>query len=149
MCSVKLCLQQRLRCVAGVQSQLIRYEHLTPLAGVVDIKGIWKALKLPPLPPTFCHVGLLGWHCHDTTKQPWDPSSLIPKDQIPPMPANASCIICPSGWHGHRRKLIDVLIDLPFVQGSSQLPPGFYDFVVLKAEAAGKQVSSNVTAAAP
>lgn len=135
--------------VAGAQSQLIRYEHLTPLAGVVDIKGIWKALKLPPLPPTFCHVGLLGWHCHDTTKQPWDPSSLIPKDQIPPMPANASCIICPSGWHGPRRKLIDVLIDLPFVQGSSQLPPGFYDMVVLKAEASSNKQAPNVTAAAP
>lgn len=119
-----------------VQGQGIQYEHLTPLAGVVDIKGIWKALKLPQLPPTFCHVGLLGWHCHNTTKQPWDPSSLIPKDQIPPMPANASCIICPHGWKGQRRHLIDVLIDLPIVQGKSQLPPGFYDMVVLKAEAA-------------
>lgn len=117
---------------AGAHAQ-IRYEHLAPLAGVVDVKGIWQALKLPQLPPTFCHVGLLGWHCHNTTKQPWDPSSLIPKDQLPPMPANASCVICPPGWHGTRRNLIDVLIDLPFVQGKSQLPKGFYDMVVLKA----------------
>lgn len=132
---------------AGAYAQ-IRYEHLTPLAGVVDIRGIWKALKLPPLPPTFCHVGLLGWHCHNTTKQPWDPSSLIPKDQIPPMPANASCVICPPGWHGARRNLIDVLIDLPFVQGSSQLPTGFYDMVVLK-ESVSSSSSANVTAASP
>lgn len=122
--------------VSGVEGQIVHYEDLAPLAGVVDIRGVWKALKLPPLPPTFCHVGLLGWHCHDTTKQPWDPKSLIPKDQIPPMPANATCIICPQGWKGERRHLIDVLIDIPFVQGSSQLPPGFYDMVVLKADAA-------------
>jgi hypothetical protein len=109
----------------------------------VDVKGIWQALKLPPLPPTFCHVGLLGWHCHNTTKQPWDPSSLIPKDQLPPMPANASCVICPPGWHGARRNLIDVLIDLPFVQGKSQLPTGFYDMVVLKT---GESQVHNVTA---
>lgn len=62
------------------------------------------------------------------------------------MPANASCIICPAGWHGQRRKLIDVLIDLPFVQGGSQLPTGFYDMVVLKAEE-GKVLHSNVTVA--
>ena len=121
---------------AVAHAQLIKYEQLEPFAGVVDIRGVWKKLKLPQLPPTFCHVGLLGWHCHNTTKQPWDPSSLIPKDQIPPMPANASCVICPHGWHGAKRNLIDVLIDLPFVQGSSKLPPGFYDMVVLQADAA-------------
>lgn len=132
-------------CLLGAQAQLVRYEHLTPLAGVVDIKGIWKALQLPPLPPTFCHVGLLGWHCHNTTKQPWDPSSLIPKDQLPPMPANASCVICPNGWKGTKRNLIDVLVDLPYVQHSSQLPQGFYDMVKLKADQVSK--AQNGTAA--
>lgn len=52
------------------------------------------------------------------------------------MPANASCIICPLGWAGKRKHLMDVLIDLPFTQGKSQLPPGFFDMVVLKQEAA-------------
>jgi hypothetical protein len=91
---------------------------------------------------------MLGWHCHNTTKHPWDPSSLIPKDQVPPMPANATCIICPQGWKGPRRHIIDVLIDIPFVQGSSQLPPGFYDMHVLK-EASSKAENGTTSAAAP
>lgn len=127
-----------------------RYEALHPLAGVIDIKRIWRVLKLPDLPPTFCHVGLLGWHCHNTTLHPWDPKSLIPKDQMPPMPANASCVICPAGWHGSRRNIVDVLLDIPFVQAQQQqqrqqqgmssssgitagksLPQGFYDMQAL------------------
>jgi hypothetical protein len=130
---------------AAGQDNIIRYDQLTPFANVVDIKRIWRVLKLPELPPTFCHVGLLGWHCHNTTLQPWDPRSLISKDKIPPMPANTSCIICPNGWHGSRRNLVDVLIDLPFVQAASgqqqhnNLPTGFYDMHVLQQEDAQAQ----------
>lgn len=116
-------------------AQQALYERLSPLTRVVDIQGVWKALKLPALPPTFCHVGLLGWHCHNTTMHPWDPHSLIPKEQMPSMPANASCVICPLGWKGPQRHLIDVLLDMPFVQaGGQKLPPGFYDMALLKQE---------------
>eukprot|EP00877_Chromochloris_zofingiensis_P004425 jgi/Chrzof1/13984/Cz08g20050.t1 len=42
----------------------------------------------------FCHVGWRGWHCHNTTLFPWDPSSMVAKSKWPAMPANTSCIIC-------------------------------------------------------
>lgn len=125
----------------------LRYEDLTPLADVVNIRAIWRALKLPELPPTFCHVGLLGWHCHNTTLQPWDPRSLIPKEQLPPMPANASCIICPNGWSGSRRNLMDVLLDIPLVQASHRLPQGFYDMHVLQLQQQSSSVLSPLAAA--
>jgi hypothetical protein len=117
---------------------IITYDDLTPFANVVDIRGVWKALDLPELPETFCHVGLLGWHCHNTTGglQPWNPASLIPKEQLPPMPANASCIICPQGWHGQTKNLIEVLIDVPIVRKTGKLPAGsYYDMKELQAAA--------------
>jgi hypothetical protein len=123
---------------SGAARPIITYDDLTPFANVVDIRGVWKALNLPQLPETFCHVGLLGWHCHNTTGglQPWNPASLIPKEQTPPMPANASCIICPQGWHGQTKNLIEVLIDVPIVQKTGKLPAGsFYDMKQLQAVA--------------
>ncbi|KAF8070988.1 hypothetical protein HT031_001069 [Scenedesmus sp. PABB004] len=115
-------------CLAsGAAARLIAYEDLRPLEGLVDIQGMWKALRLPALPPTFCHVGLVGWHCHNTTMHPWNPASIFPKNETPPMPADASCVICPAGWSGARRTAFDLLLDLPVAQRTGKLPAGFWN----------------------
>lgn len=125
----------------------IQYDDLAPLANVVDFQAIWKALHLPKLPATFCHVGLLGWHCHNGSMQPWNPQSLIPKDQMPPMPANASCVICPQGWKGVRKSVMDVLLDFPIVQATGRLPAGsYYDMQELRAAAQVVSAASGSTA---
>jgi hypothetical protein len=114
----------------------IQYDDLAPFSNVVDFQAIWKTLHLPKLPATFCHVGLLGWHCHNGSMLPWNPQSLIPKDQMPPMPANVSCVICPQGWKGVRKSVLDVLLDFPIVQATGRLPAGsYYDMQELKAAA--------------
>jgi adenine/guanine phosphoribosyltransferase-like PRPP-binding protein len=52
------------------------------------------------------------------------------------MPANASCIICPQGWHGETKNLIEVLIDVPIVRKTGKLPAGsYYDMKELQAAA--------------
>ncbi|KAF6265759.1 hypothetical protein COO60DRAFT_760951 [Scenedesmus sp. NREL 46B-D3] len=71
--------------VSGAARPIITYDDLTPFANIVDIRRVWNVLNLPELPETFCHVGLLGWHCHNTTggMQPWNPASLIPRRTHP------------------------------------------------------------------
>ena len=134
-------------CVAGLASaRSIEYDQLAPFANLIDIRGIWTALKLPQLPETFCHIGVLGWHCHNTTLHPWDPKSLIPKENLPPMPKNATCIICPDHWEGQRGQLISLLLDLPTAilkrkSASIPLPQGMYNMTQL-VEAEKKKGSS-------
>ncbi|GBF91569.1 hypothetical protein Rsub_04309 [Raphidocelis subcapitata] len=122
---------------AGRPGSTLVYESLEPFANAVDVRGIWKAAGLPPPPPVLCHVGLLGWHCHNTTLNPWNPKSIIPKGSAPPMPANATCVICPSGWKGPRGSLFELLLDLPAYAKSEggKLPPGMWDGAKLMAEA--------------
>jgi hypothetical protein len=77
------------------------------------VPALWKLVGLPQLPESFCHVGLKGWHCHNTTHHPWSPDSILPPAKTPAMPANASCIVCPEGWTGKRAELVGALLDLP------------------------------------
>jgi len=52
------------------------------------------------------------------------------------MPANVSCVICPQGWKGVRKSVLDVLLDFPIVQATGRLPAGsYYDMQELKAAA--------------
>jgi hypothetical protein len=110
-------------------ADFISYEDLEPYANVVDVRAAWRRAGLPPPPPVLCHVGVLGWHCHNTTLNPWNPASLVPKDKLPPMPADASCVICPRGWSGARGSLVELMLDLPmYVRSRGQkLPPGMWD----------------------
>ncbi len=118
------------------------YSALGPFARVVNIRALWRLSGLPPLPDTFCHVGLLGWHCHTNTAEPWDRASLVPAEQTPPMPANVTCIVCPPGWDGAHTSLWDLLVDLPAVRSGSKLPSGFYDMAALTAGIPGQQSES-------
>lgn len=65
------------------------------------------------------------------------------------MPANASCVICPTGWTGARRNLLDVLIDFPIVQKTGKLPPwAFYNMTALQEAASEVAVEQAAAAAA-
>lgn len=114
------------------------YNALGPLARVANVRALWRLAGLPQLPETFCHIGLIGWHCHTNTAEPWDRASLVPSEKVPPMPANATCIVCPPGWNGSRASLLDVLVDLPAVRSGSKLPSGFYDMAALKVASNGQ-----------
>jgi hypothetical protein len=128
------------RCASARLSDFISYEDLEPYADAVDVKGMWRRAGLPPPPPVLCHVGMLGWHCHNTTLNPWNPKSLLPKGALPPMPGNATCVICPHGWTGRRGSLVELMLDLPIYVRSrgAKLPPGMWDGEKLLAAEAEK-----------
>jgi hypothetical protein len=125
---------------------------LEPLAKFIDVKGIWKLAGLPDPPKLLCHVGVLGWHCHNTTLHPWDPKSLVPQDSTPPMPATASCVVCPKGWKGPKGSMLELALDLPAWAKSKgeKLPSGMWDGTKLQQLAASAvAVASSGAATAP
>lgn len=64
------------------------------------------------------------------------------------MPVDASCVICPAGWTGARRNLLDVLIDFPIVKKTGKLPAGaFYNMTELQEAAAELAAEHSATAA--
>lgn len=131
----------------------MQYQDLEPLANVVDVRGMWQKLGLPQLPQQFCHIGLLGWHCHNTTKQPWDPESLVPADKTPKMPSNATCIICPGNWTGARGNLMEMLLDLPSYwlgkKQASSLPQGMYNMTQLQEQQGAKATKQDTPVPSP
>ena len=135
---------------AALENSTRAYEALAPVADVVDVRRAWRAAGLPPPPAVLCHVGLLGWHCHNTTMNPWNPKSLLPKAATPPMPENATCVICPRGWKGGRGNLAAMLFDLPtYVKAKGRaLPPGMWDGERLMAEARAREAAGGKAAAA-
>jgi hypothetical protein len=129
----------------------VQYEDLEAFADVVDIRALWHIAGLPPPPPILCHVGLVGWHCHNTSINPWHPESILPRAATPPMPANASCIVCPKGWAGPRGSMLTLTRQLPGYLRSkgAALPQGMYDGTKLAAAAAAaSSAAANATAAA-
>ncbi len=100
------------------------------------MKALWARAGLPPPPKTLCHVGVLGWHCHNTALNPWHPESILPEALTPPMPAGASCVVCPRGWQGKKGSVGQLLRELPGRVRRGELPPGVWDGDKLLAAAA-------------